>query len=108
MSDRTYVIAVPTSAYDWTGGGAFEVGVPEISGRPAVVAARKRWTPANRAASGLVSDMEETMVDNDPVDLAGKVIVVTGGVQGLGEATARLAASRGRGRGRRRPGPGEG
>jgi 3D-(3,5/4)-trihydroxycyclohexane-1,2-dione acylhydrolase (decyclizing) len=41
-SDRTYVIGIPTSAYDWTGGGAFwEVGVPEVSGRPAVVAARE-------------------------------------------------------------------
>jgi 3D-(3,5/4)-trihydroxycyclohexane-1,2-dione acylhydrolase (decyclizing) len=41
-SDRTYVIGISTSAYDWTGGGAFwEVGVPEVSGRPDVVAARE-------------------------------------------------------------------
>jgi 3D-(3,5/4)-trihydroxycyclohexane-1,2-dione acylhydrolase (decyclizing) len=41
-SDRTYVIAIDTSAYDWTGGGAFwEVGVPEVSDRPSVVAARE-------------------------------------------------------------------
>ena len=41
-SDRTYVIAIDTSAYDWTGGGAFwEVGVPEVSSRPSVVAARE-------------------------------------------------------------------
>jgi 3D-(3,5/4)-trihydroxycyclohexane-1,2-dione acylhydrolase (decyclizing) len=42
VSDRTYVIGISTSAYDWTGGGAFwEVGVPEVSGRPSVVAARE-------------------------------------------------------------------
>ena len=53
VSDRTYVIAVPTSAYDWTGGGAFwEVGVPEISGRPAVVAARSDGRRQGRAAVG--------------------------------------------------------
>ncbi len=41
-SDRTYVIAIDTSAYDWTGGGSFwEVGVPEVSDRPSVVAARE-------------------------------------------------------------------
>ena len=41
QSDRTYVIALKTSAYDWTGGGSFwEVGVPEVSARPEVLAAR--------------------------------------------------------------------
>ena len=41
-SDRTYVIAIDTSAYDWTGGGAFwEVGVPEVSSRASVVDARE-------------------------------------------------------------------
>ena len=41
-ADRTYVIAIDTSAYDWTGGGSFwEVGVPEVSSRPSVVAARE-------------------------------------------------------------------
>ncbi len=40
-SDRTTVIAMRTDAYSWTEGGAFwEVGVPEISDRPEVVAAR--------------------------------------------------------------------
>ena len=48
-----------------------------------------------RAAGGLVSGMEETMVDSDPAGLAGKVVVVTGGTQGLGQAVARLAAARG-------------
>ena len=39
-SDRTYVIALQTDAYSWTEGGAFwEVGVPEVSGRPEVAAA---------------------------------------------------------------------
>ena len=40
-SDRTTVIALHTDAYSWTGGGAFwEVGVPEVSGRPQVQAAK--------------------------------------------------------------------
>ena len=40
-SDRTYVIAMDTDPYSWTGGGAFwEVGVPEVSNRPEVLAAR--------------------------------------------------------------------
>jgi 3D-(3,5/4)-trihydroxycyclohexane-1,2-dione acylhydrolase (decyclizing) len=39
--DRTTVIALRTDAYSWTGGGSFwEVGVPEVSDRPEVVAAR--------------------------------------------------------------------
>ncbi len=40
-ADRTTVIAMRTDAYSWTEGGAFwEVGVPEVSDRPAVQAAR--------------------------------------------------------------------
>ncbi len=40
-SDRTTVIALHTDAYSWTGGGAFwEVGVPEVSDRPQVQAAK--------------------------------------------------------------------
>jgi 3D-(3,5/4)-trihydroxycyclohexane-1,2-dione acylhydrolase (decyclizing) len=40
-SDRTTVIALQTDAYSWTGGGAFwEVGVPEVSDRPQVQAAK--------------------------------------------------------------------
>jgi 3D-(3,5/4)-trihydroxycyclohexane-1,2-dione acylhydrolase (decyclizing) len=40
-ADRTYVIAIKTSAYDWTEGGSFwEVGVPEVSDREGVQAAR--------------------------------------------------------------------
>jgi 3D-(3,5/4)-trihydroxycyclohexane-1,2-dione acylhydrolase (decyclizing) len=39
-ADRTTVIALHTDAYTWTEGGAFwEVGVPEVSDRPAVQAA---------------------------------------------------------------------
>jgi 3D-(3,5/4)-trihydroxycyclohexane-1,2-dione acylhydrolase (decyclizing) len=35
------VIALRTDAYSWTGGGAFwEVGVPEVSERPQVQAAK--------------------------------------------------------------------
>jgi 3D-(3,5/4)-trihydroxycyclohexane-1,2-dione acylhydrolase (decyclizing) len=41
-SDRTYVIAMRTSAYDWTTGGSFwEVGVPEVSDRGEIRAARE-------------------------------------------------------------------
>ena len=40
-SDRTYVIALQTHRYEWTEGGTFwEVGVPEVSSRPEVTAAR--------------------------------------------------------------------
>jgi 3D-(3,5/4)-trihydroxycyclohexane-1,2-dione acylhydrolase (decyclizing) len=40
-SARTYVIALRTSPDDWTEGGAFwEVGVPEVSDRDSIVAAR--------------------------------------------------------------------
>jgi 3D-(3,5/4)-trihydroxycyclohexane-1,2-dione acylhydrolase (decyclizing) len=40
-SDRTYVIALQTDAYEWTEGGTYwEVGVPEVSNRAEVVAAR--------------------------------------------------------------------
>jgi 3D-(3,5/4)-trihydroxycyclohexane-1,2-dione acylhydrolase (decyclizing) len=40
-SDRTSVIVLHTDAYSWTGGAAFwEVGVPEVSDRPSVVAAK--------------------------------------------------------------------
>ena len=40
-SDRTTVIVLQTDAYSWTGGGAFwEVGVPEVSERPQVQAAK--------------------------------------------------------------------
>jgi 3D-(3,5/4)-trihydroxycyclohexane-1,2-dione acylhydrolase (decyclizing) len=40
-NDRTTVIALKTDAYAWTGGGAFwEVGVPEVSDRPEVQAAK--------------------------------------------------------------------
>ncbi len=41
QSERTYVIAIRTSAYDWTEGGSFwEVGLPEVSGRSEILAAR--------------------------------------------------------------------
>ena len=39
-ADRTSVIAMNVSAYEWTEGGNFwEVGVPEVSNRDAVLAA---------------------------------------------------------------------
>ena len=41
-SQRSYVIALQTSQFDWTEGGVFwEVGVPEVSGRPAVIEAHE-------------------------------------------------------------------
>ena len=43
-ADRTYVIVIPVDQYKWTEGGAWwEVGVPEVSERPAVRAARADW-----------------------------------------------------------------
>ena len=40
-ADRTTVIALRTDAYSWTEGGSYwEVGVPEVSERPEVLAAR--------------------------------------------------------------------
>ena len=41
-ADRTYVIALKTHPHRWTEGGSFwEVGVPEVSSRPSVRAARE-------------------------------------------------------------------
>ena len=46
-ADRTAVIVVPTQARAWTEGGAFwEVGVPEVSGRAEVRAAREELDAA--------------------------------------------------------------
>jgi 3D-(3,5/4)-trihydroxycyclohexane-1,2-dione acylhydrolase (decyclizing) len=43
-ADRSYVIVVPIDQYTWTEGGAWwEVGVPEVSERPGVRAAREDW-----------------------------------------------------------------
>jgi len=40
-SDHSYVIALQTHPYEWTEGGVYwEVGVPEVSNRPEVLAAR--------------------------------------------------------------------
>ena len=48
-ADRTYVIVVPVDQYTWTEGGAWwEVGVPEVSERPAVRAAREKWESDKR------------------------------------------------------------
>jgi 3D-(3,5/4)-trihydroxycyclohexane-1,2-dione acylhydrolase (decyclizing) len=49
-ADRTTVIAVRTAPAAWTEGGAFwEVGVPEVSTREAVAAARERLLEGKRA-----------------------------------------------------------
>ena len=43
-ADRSYVIVVPIDPYAWTEGGAWwEVGVPEVSERAQVRAARADW-----------------------------------------------------------------
>ncbi len=48
-ADRSYVIVVPVDQYTWTEGGAWwEVGVPEVSERPAVQAAREAWETDKR------------------------------------------------------------
>ena len=48
-ADRSYVIVVPIDEYTWTEGGAWwEVGVPEVSDRSAVRAARAALDEAKR------------------------------------------------------------
>ena len=48
-ADRTTVIAIRTAPHDWTPGGAFwEVGVPEVTPRSDVFAARERLLDAKR------------------------------------------------------------
>ncbi len=48
-ADRSYVIVVPVDQYTWTEGGAWwEVGVPEVSDRPGVRAAREAWEADKR------------------------------------------------------------
>ncbi len=48
--DRTYVIAMKTSQHDWTEGGVFwEVGVPEVSGRRAVLDAHDAMLQGKQA-----------------------------------------------------------
>ena len=49
-ADRTTVIAMRTDAYTWTEGGSFwEVGVPEVSPRAEVLAARAELDEGKRA-----------------------------------------------------------
>jgi 3D-(3,5/4)-trihydroxycyclohexane-1,2-dione acylhydrolase (decyclizing) len=49
-ADRTYVIAVKTTQNDWTEGGTlWEVGVPEVSGRQAVLDAHQRMESGKQA-----------------------------------------------------------
>ena len=49
-ADRTTVIAMRTDAYTWTEGGSFwEVGVPEVSPRSEVLAARAELEEGKRA-----------------------------------------------------------
>jgi 3D-(3,5/4)-trihydroxycyclohexane-1,2-dione acylhydrolase (decyclizing) len=49
-ADRTTVIAIRTAPDVWTEGGAFwEVGVPEVSARQEVAAARERLLAGKRA-----------------------------------------------------------
>jgi 3D-(3,5/4)-trihydroxycyclohexane-1,2-dione acylhydrolase (decyclizing) len=49
-AERTYVIAVKTTQFDWTEGGIFwEVGVPEVSGRQEVLDAHERMESGKQA-----------------------------------------------------------
>jgi 3D-(3,5/4)-trihydroxycyclohexane-1,2-dione acylhydrolase (decyclizing) len=49
-ADRTYVIALKISQYDWTEGGVFwEVGVPEVSDRPSVIDAHDSMQQGKQA-----------------------------------------------------------
>jgi NAD(P)-dependent dehydrogenase (short-subunit alcohol dehydrogenase family) len=49
-ADRTYVIAVKTTQFDWTEGGIFwEVGVPQVSGRQEVLDAHERMESGKQA-----------------------------------------------------------
>ena len=85
-SDRTTVIALHTDAYSWTGGGAFwEVGVPG-----------GQRSPAGAGGQGSNGQWTPTTEDwNMTGKLDGKVIVVSGGTQGLGEAIARQVVADG-------------
>jgi 3D-(3,5/4)-trihydroxycyclohexane-1,2-dione acylhydrolase (decyclizing) len=48
-ADRSYVIVIPIDEYTWTEGGAWwEVGVPEVSDRAKVRAAREAWATNKR------------------------------------------------------------
>ena len=76
--------------YSWTGGGAFwEVGVPEVEEQPFRGAGRQ----------GGDGQWETTTEDRDMTEsagkLAGKVVVISGGTQGLGEAIARQVVADG-------------
>ena len=43
------MIVIAVDAYTWTEGGAWwEVGIPEVSERPAVRAAREDWAESKR------------------------------------------------------------
>jgi 3D-(3,5/4)-trihydroxycyclohexane-1,2-dione acylhydrolase (decyclizing) len=49
QTDRTTVIVIPTAPHDWTPGGAFwEVGVPEVTDRAEVAAAREQLLEGKR------------------------------------------------------------
>ena len=49
-AERTYVVAMRTAPGAWTEGGAFwQVGVPEVSDRPAVADARARQAEGRTA-----------------------------------------------------------
>ena len=49
-AERTYVIAVKTTQFDWTEGGIFwEVGVPQVSGRQEVLDAHARMESGKQA-----------------------------------------------------------
>lgn len=52
-SDKSYLIAVRTQQYSWTGGDSWwDVGVPEVSGRKSVRRARKDQVKGRKARQG--------------------------------------------------------
>ena len=92
-ADRTTVIAIRTSA------ARLDRGRRVLGGRRAR-GQRPRVDPRGPGGDGRRQVRAAGRLVTDVTDLTGGSIVVTGGTQGLGEATARLAAERG---GRRSP-----
>ena len=72
-SDKTYVMVIDVAQYDWVGGGTWwEVGVPEVSGRAEVRAARASYEAESKHQRPGVAVALYPEFD-------GKVLVATGG-----------------------------
>ena len=83
-SDRTYVIALQTDPNSWTEGGDV------LGGR----CARGQRSPAGARRAGRQWTADTSTEDWNMRATRGKVIVVSGGTQGLGEAIARQVVGR--------------